>query len=146
LDRVVNEGQPRTDTENRSIRDVVEDVLTSNGFTKIVWGARMLTGFEATGRAIRNDGSTIIFDIAGGLTNVRPGLSRGDLLWRAIGRGAVIAELEPHTPFIIFTSGLPEKLSGGNALAMVVGPGRPIAAVIDVRNQEAAQNHPALGK
>ena len=146
LDRVVNEGQPRTDTENRSIRDVVEDILTSNGFTKIVWGARMLTGFEATGRAIRNDGSTLIFDIAGGLTNVRPGLSRGDLLWRAIGRGAVIAELEPHTPFIIFTSGLPEKLSGGNALAMVVGPGRPIAAVIDVRNQEAAQNHPALGK
>lgn len=136
LNRVVNEGQPRTDTENRSIRDVVEDILTSNGFNRIVWGARMLTGFEATGRAIRDDGSTIIFDIAGGRTNVRPGLSRGDLLWRAIGRGAVIAEIEPDTPFVIFTSGLPEKLSGGNALAMVVGPGRPIAAIVTMENRE----------
>jgi hypothetical protein len=96
----------------------------------------MLTGFEATGRAIRDDGSTVIFDIAGGLTNVRPGLSRGDLLWRAIGRGAVIAEIEPDTPFVIFTSGLPEKLSGGNALAMVVGPGRPIAAIVTMENRE----------
>jgi site-specific DNA-methyltransferase (adenine-specific) len=130
VQRVADEGQPRTDTENRSIRDVVEDVLTSNGFTKIIWGARIVTGFDATGRAFRTDGTSIVFEIVGGLTNVRPGMSRGDYLWRAIGRAAVISEFCQAEKLILFTSALPEKLSGGNALAAVVGEGRPIAGIV----------------
>jgi len=109
-----------------------------------VWGQKVLTGFEIAGKAIRPDGRTILFDIAGGLTNVRPGLSRGDLLWRAIGRAAVVTEVFPGERLVVFTSGLPEKLSGGNALSAVVGPGMPITAVIDVSDFESARHHPVL--
>jgi site-specific DNA-methyltransferase (adenine-specific) len=145
MQRVADDGQPRTSEETRSIRDVVEEILTLNHFHKIVWGQKVLTGFEIAGKAIRPDGRTILFDIAGGLTNVRPGLSRGDLLWRAIGRAAVVTEVFPGERLVLFTSGLPEKLSGGNALAAVVGPGMPITAVIDVSDFESACHHPVLG-
>ena len=145
MQRVADDGKPRTNEETRSIRDVVEEILTLNRFHKIVWGQKILTGFEIAGKAIRPDGRTILFDIAGGLTNVRPGLSRGDLLWRAIGRAAVVTEVFPGERLVVFTSGLPEKLSGGNALAAVVGPGMPITAVIDVSDFESARHHSALG-
>jgi len=145
MQRVADDGKPRTNEETRSIRDVVEEILTLNHFHKIVWGQKVLTGFEIAGKAIRPDGRTILFDIAGGLTNVRPGLSRGDLLWRAIGRAAVVTVVFPGERLVVFTSGLPEKLSGGNALAAVVGPGMPITAVIDVSDFESALHHPVLG-
>lgn len=141
LERVANEGQPRDAWETRSIRDVVEEILRFHRFTTIEWGQRVVTGFEITGRATRADGRSILFDIIGGLTNVRPGLSRGDLLWRAIGRAAVVTEVFPGEHLVVFTSGLPEKLSGGLALSAVVGPGRPIMAVIDVNDRESMANH-----
>lgn len=144
LERVASEGAARTTDETRSLHDLVDEMLTRSNFTRIVWGARFLTGFEATGRAFRGNGTSIIFDIVGGATNVRPGLARGDLLWRAIGRAAVISQMEPDTPFVVFTAGVPEKLSGGNALAKVVGPGRPIAAVIDIRQHDTNVSHPVL--
>jgi DNA modification methylase len=78
LQRVAKDGEPRTNVETRSIRDVVEEILTLNHFHKIVWGQKVLTGFEIAGKAIRPDGRSILFDIAGGLTNVRPG-SRGKI-------------------------------------------------------------------
>ena len=145
MQRVVDDGQPRVNEEQRSIRDVVEEILILNNFHKIVWGQKVLTGFEIAGKATRPDGRTILFDIAGGLTNVRPGLSRGVLLWRAIGRAAVVTEVFPGERLVVFTSALPEKLSGGNALAVVVGPGMPITAVIDVSDFESARHHPVLG-
>ena len=132
LERIADEGGERERTDRRSIRDIVEELLTDAGFTKIDWNARIVTGFEATGRAWRKDQTSIVFEIVGGLTSVRPGLSRGDLLWRAIGRAAVISQVCTDEELILFTAGLPEKLSGGNALATVVGPSQAIAGIIDI--------------
>jgi len=44
----------------------------------------------------------------------------------------VISQICTDEKLILFTAGLPEKLSGGNALATVVGPSQAIAGIIDI--------------
>lgn len=124
--------------EERSIREVVTDLLESAGFGDIDWQVRLVSGLEISGRAHRTSGESILFDLVGGLTTGRSGLARGDLLWRTIGRAAVIENLGHDEPFVVFTAGEPERASGGAALEAVVGSGRPIDAVINVRNVETA--------
>lgn len=118
--------------EERSLRDLAEDVLGRSGFDDIEWQVRPVPGLEISGRARRAGGGSIVFDLVGGLTTGRAGLAKGDLLWRTIGRAAVIDALDLGEPFVVFSAGLPERASGGAALAAVVGPGLPIAAVLDV--------------
>ena len=125
-------------SEERSIRDVATEILEQAGYIEIDWQVRVVPGLEIAGRARRSSGETLLFDLAGGLTTGRAGLARGDLLWRAIGRAAVIANLVPREPFVVFTAGEPERPSGGAALEVVSGHGQPIAAVINVHNLDDA--------
>lgn len=118
--------------EERSMRDVVVELLERAGFTELEWQVRPVPGMEISGRARRVTGESMLFDIVGGLTTGRAGLARGDLLWRTIGRAAVVASVGPGEPLVIFTAGEPERASGGAALEAVVGPDRPIAAIVNV--------------
>lgn len=118
--------------EERSLRDIATDILAQTGFVDIEWQVRPTPGLEISGRARRLSGESVLFDLVGGLTTGRAGLTKGDLLWRTIGRAAVIDALALGEPFVVFSAGLPERASGGAALAAVSGPSRPIAAVIDV--------------
>lgn len=124
--------EQETPAEERSIRDVAAEILAQAGFSDIDWQVRPVTGLEISGRARRASGESILFDVVGGLTTGRAGLARGDLLWRTIGRAAVIESLELSEPFVVITAGEPERASGGAVLDTVVGPGRPIAMVINV--------------
>jgi hypothetical protein len=125
-------------SEERSIRDVATEILEQAGYIEIDWQVRVVPGLEIAGRARRSSGETLLFDLAGGLTTGRAGLARGDLLWRTIGRAAVIANLVPREPFVVFTAGEPERPSGGAALEVVSGHGQPITAVINVHNLDDA--------
>lgn len=130
--RIERETPTVSCSEERSLRDVAQEVLVRCGYVDIEWQVRPVPGLEISGRARRTDGDSIVFDLVGGLTTGRAGLAKGDLLWRTIGRAAVIEAMELGEPFVVFSAGLPERASGGAALTTVVGPGRPIAAVLDV--------------
>lgn len=124
--------------EERSIRDVAIEIFSRAGFTEIEWQTRLMPGLEISGRARRASGESLLFDVVGGVTTGRAGLARGDLLWRTIGRAAVVESLGLGEPFVVVTAGEPERASGGAALDVVVGRGRPIAAVLNVLDVEDA--------
>lgn len=122
----------------RTLRDIVEDVLDRAGCEVVEWGVRIVTGFEVSGKARTTQGKEFLFDIVGGAMPGRSGLARGDLMWREIGRAAVVFAVEPNVPFVAFSAGLPERSGGGLALQSTVGAGRPIAAVVHVDDVESA--------
>ena len=138
MERLEAEDPVPSAMEARSMRDVASDLLRRADFTAIEWDVRLAPGVEVSGRARRSSGETLLFDLVGGLTTGRAGLARGDLLWRTIGRAAVVEALDVGEPYAVFTAGRPERSSGGAALAAVTGIGRPIAAVVDVSDLDQA--------
>ena len=65
----------------------------------------------------------------------RPGLKRTDVLWKVLGRAAVLSAVPEaeRCPLLVLTTGLPRLGSPeAKALGNATGPGRPIAAVINM--------------
>ena len=65
----------------------------------------------------------------------RPGLKRTDVLWKVLGKAAVLATVPEaeRCPLLVLTTGLPRPGSPeAKALRNVTGPGKPIAAVMDM--------------
>ena len=65
----------------------------------------------------------------------RPGLKRTDVLWKVLGKAAVLATVPEaeRCPLLVLTMGLPRPGSPeAKALGNVTGPGKPIAAVMDM--------------
>lgn len=122
----------------RTLRDIVEDILKRAGCEVLEWGVRVVTGFDVSGKARSTHGGEFLFDVVGGAMPGRSGLARGDLMWREIGRAAVVFAARPDVPFIVFSAGLPEKSGGGLALQSTVGVGQPISAVIHVADLDTA--------
>lgn len=133
-ERLRHEGDARSDENGRddirTLRDIVDASLRAAGFGSIDWGVKITPGLEVSGRARSADGREILFDLAGGHTTVRPGLQRGELVWRTLGRAAAVKAVTGRG-LVVFTSGLPERASGGAALDAVVNDGT-VRAVVDV--------------
>lgn len=134
-ERVRNEGESSTSDDVRTLRDIVEALLRSAGFGSIDWGAKVVPGLEVSGRARAADGREMLFDMAGGHTAVRPGLQRGEVVWRTLGRATTVRAVTGQG-LVVFTTGLPERASGGAALEAVTNDGT-VRAVIDVFADDA---------
>lgn len=134
--RVREEGGASALNDVRTLRDIVESLLRVSGFGSIEWGARVAQSLEVTGRARSADGREILFDLAGGHTTVRPGLQRGDVVWRTLGRAAAVKAIT-GSGLVVFTTGVPERASGGAVLDAVVSDGA-IRAVVDVFAPDAS--------
>ena len=130
LERVRREGTSDDAAEVRTLRDIVDTLLRAGGFGSVEWGARIAPTLEVSGRARSADGRELVFDLAGGHTTVRPGLLRGDVVWRTLGRAAAVKAVT-GTGLVVFTTGVPERVSGGAVLDAVTDDGT-IRAVIDV--------------
>ena len=141
-ERVRAEGDAADSGEVRTLRDIVDTSLRSAGFGSIEWGVRMAQNFEVSGRARSADGRELVFDLAGGHTTVRPGLQRGDVVWRTLGRAAAVKAITGQG-LVVFTTGVPERASGGAVLDAVVSEGT-IRAVIDVLAPDAVERIAAL--
>jgi len=118
-------------------KELAKAVLTDAGFTSIADDAKVMTGVQPTLSAVDPKGRRWWFEVVGGRTSNRPGAQRIELLWRAIARGAVVAEADPKARFGVLTTGLPAAASGGAALKAVTGPGKPVAVVIDLLADDA---------
>lgn len=122
-----------------SARDLAAALLSETGFGELQPDARRAGGADASFRARGQDGAEWLFDVAGGHTSHRGGLSRADVLWRVIGRAAVLAATGAP-PLIVLATHLPSPgTPGWDALAAVTGPGRPIRAVVGMLEPDAPE-------
>lgn len=128
--------QSRAVAEGRAAKQVADAILKDCGFESIQANVRMSSGVEVNFRARDHTGGTWLFDVSGGFTSNRPGLRRTDTLWKALGKAAVLHQTLPDTLLILLTTDAPPKGSAGDsALQVVMGEGRPIADVIQMRSR-----------
>jgi DNA modification methylase len=120
-----------------SSKEVAKWLLAEAGFTDIDDQAMVMPSVAPTLRAVDTGGRSWWFEVVGGRTSNRPGAQRLDLLWRAISKGAIVRQADPASGFVVLTFGQPAAAAGGRALAMVTGPGKPIAAVVDMWSNTA---------
>jgi hypothetical protein len=66
------------------------------------------------------------------VTALRPGLRRADVVWRVISKAAVLHESHPDVGFVVLTPALPSPGQSASALRAVVGPGKPIAEIVEL--------------
>jgi len=132
---VDEDPQARAVREGRAAKDVARHVLTQCGFTEIEPDVPMSCGVEVNFRAYDELGNAWLFDVSGGFTSTRPGLKRTDTLWKALGKAAVLREIDEKTPLVLLTTDAPAHGSAGaQALNVVTGPGKPITAVLKMRS------------
>lgn len=123
-------------------KQVAGEMLEASGFSEIRRDVKVKSGIEVAFSACDASGATWHFEVCGGFTSVRPGLQRGEILWRALGTACVLDQVEPDVPLVLLTTGVPRPGSAGHrALVEVVGPGSPIFAVIEI---DSASGYEAL--
>jgi DNA modification methylase len=120
-------------------KELAGELLAAAGFTDIVAGARTgVAGLTVSFAARDSSGAAWAFDVVGGFTCVPSGLRRGDSLWRALGRAAVLHERRPAMPFVLLTTDLPATGgSGAAALGTLTGDGRPVRDVVPLLDPRA---------
>jgi site-specific DNA-methyltransferase (adenine-specific) len=124
-------------------RDIARSVIEAAGFTDIAKNQRRPGGIEVGFTARDHSGDLWLFDVAGGFTSHRPGLKRSEALWKALGKAAVLHQAD-DAPLVLLTTDVPDSGAGAQALALTVGPGRPIRAVIEMLEPSGLQQLAAL--
>jgi DNA modification methylase len=129
-----------------SAKEYAKSLLAEAGFVDIDDDASVAPSVQPTFRCRDTAGTTWWVEVAGGRTGSRPGLQRIDVLWKAVGKGAVVAAARPGEQYLVLAWGLPSAASGGKALAAVTGPDRPVAAVIDLSEDDAVDRLGVLAR
>jgi site-specific DNA-methyltransferase (adenine-specific) len=124
--------------EGWAAKEVARDLLARSGFVDLREDVKFKAGVDV-GFAARDDrGRTWLFDVAGGFTSSRPGLKRADVLWKALGKAGVLhAAGDSDGRLVVLAADVPPAGSAAAALKAMVGPGRPIHAVVDLRAADA---------
>ncbi len=113
-------------------RELAEQALIERGFTVTGSNVNVGNSIEVTLTATDRDDQPCFVDVAGAFTTVRPGLRRTDVLWKVIAKAAVLHESHPGVRFVVVTPAGAAPGAPSQALAAVVGPGRPITEVIEL--------------
>ena len=128
-----------------SAKEHAKWVLADAGFVDLVDDASVAPSVQPTFRCLDSSGRVWWFEVAGGRTGSRPGLQRLDVLWKAVGKGAVVAAARPGERYGVLAWGLPSAASGGRALDTVTGANGPVTAVVDMSSVDAVDRLRALG-
>jgi hypothetical protein len=118
--------------EGKSAKEIARLVIEAGGFRDLRKDQRQPGGVDVAFTARDREGALWLFDVPGSFTTHRAGLKRSDVVWKALGKAAVLREAG-EAPLVLLTTGGP-SLGGGaaEALKLVVGPNRPIRAVVDL--------------
>ncbi len=130
----------RPPLDRRTLKEMARTVLDDAGCTEVEENVRLAPGVTIGFRAVGPDGLSRLFEVAGVHTPARPGLGRIDTVWRTIAKAAVAREVAPDLDVVVLTSGTVR----GGPMATVVGPGRPVAGVVDVTAPDAVERCRAL--
>jgi site-specific DNA-methyltransferase (adenine-specific) len=117
--------------EGRGARDLARLTVEQCGFESIEQDVSYPEGVDVAVLARDLRGRLWHFDVAGGFTSSRPGLQRAELLWKALGKAAVLASAHPEIGLVLLTTDAPTRGSAGEAaLRALCGAGKPISEVI----------------
>jgi site-specific DNA-methyltransferase (adenine-specific) len=137
---VVSDGvddRARAIREGRAARDVARLTLEQCGFVDIVADVAFPEGVDVSFEARDRHGRLWLFDVAGGFTSSRPGLRRADVLWKALGKAAVVASVRPGAGLVLLTVDVPVRGSAGDSsLRVLWGEGKPIRDVIVLTSRD----------
>ena len=123
--------------EGRAAKEIAKVVIEASGFSDIQEDQRQPGGVEVSFTARDERGGLWFFDVSGSFTSHRAGLKRTDTLWKALGKAAVLREAG-DTPLVLLTTGAPTRGSAGaEALKQVVGPKKPVRAVVEMLDASA---------
>lgn len=129
----VAEGESPVDAARRAglkATDVALALLTEAGFDVTGTDVKVAAGQTVTATATDRDGTEWLFDVVGGFTTTRSGLAKTDVLWRALGKVAVIAAERHGQKLVLLTTDLPP--SGPNAAALESLRGAMITEALDI--------------
>jgi len=126
--------QARAIREGRQAKEIAGIVLHACGFAEIQQDVKLpRLGIELGFIATDASGARWAFDVSGTFTSSRTGLRRTDVLWKALGRAAVVHEGGGDLALVILTTDAPEKGSAGHtALAAVTGPGKIVYDLVEL--------------
>ncbi len=131
--------------EGRAAKEIARSLIEAAGFTDLQKDARVGGGVEVNFTARDRNGKLWLFDVAGTFTSYRAGLRRSDILWKALGKAAVLREVGDR-PLVLLTTDLPVRGSAGaEALRQLTGPGKPIHSVIEMLSRSGLQDLRVLG-
>jgi hypothetical protein len=146
--RVVLPGRPDIDAqrgdartqalrEGLAAREVARATLEQCGFVGIEEDVSFPEGIDVSFVARDQHGRPWHVDVAGGFTSSRPGLRRAEVLWKVLGKGAVLASARPGVGLVVLTTEVPAAGSpGDSALRALVGAGKPIRDVIVLTSED----------
>ena len=145
-DRVARAGEaspvrvatPKVDTDDPRVTGdtasgVASRLLTDAGFT--VGGKARPFGVDVSLEATDANGHRWYVEVVGGFTTGPRGLRRTDLLWRTLGKAAVLRQNEPDVPVLVLTTGMPaERTPAAAALGSLHGTA--ITEVLDLSSPQ----------
>jgi site-specific DNA-methyltransferase (adenine-specific) len=128
--------------EGLAAKEVARTMIERAGFAEVRQGVK-LHGVELSWDVVDVDGRRLLIDCSGAFSSARPGLSRADTLWKALGRAAVLSSSVGRGPggrteadLVLLSSDLPTRNSAaGKALAAVVSD--PASLLVDVLAMDA---------
>ena len=127
------DGVPsRAARDGRASKEIALGVIEAAGFTGVRADQRQPGGIEVSFTARDREGRLWLFEVAGSFTSQRAGLKKTDTLWKAVGKAAVLREVN-GAPLVLLTAGAPVRgSSGARVLQQVTGTNKPIHAVIEM--------------
>lgn len=131
--------------EGLAARDVARVTLEQCGFVGVEEEVSFPEGVEVSFVARDRRGRPWHVDVAGGFTSSRPGLRRAEVLWKVLGKAAVLASARPGVGVLVLTTDVPAAGSAGDsALRALVGPGKPISDVIVLTSDDDVRRLAAI--
>jgi hypothetical protein len=116
---------------------VARVTLAQCGFVGIEEEVSFPEGVEVSFVARDQHGRPWHVDVAGGFTSSRPGLRRPEVLWKVLGKAAVLASARPDVGLVVVTTAVPTAGSASDsALRALVGAGKPIRDVMVLTRED----------
>ena len=127
---------------------VAVELLASAGF-EVVEQDRRVPGAGVTVDVVARagDGQPWYFDVTGAFTTTPAGLSRADVLWKAVGRASVL-DASGVGPVVLVSSDLPARRSAGDVALRALGSRRihDVVGVLDTAGHERLARYAAGGR
>jgi DNA modification methylase len=122
----------------RKAKELAAAALAEAGFTAIETDVKYpKLGIDVTFRARDAAGEPWLFEVVGAFSSTRPGLKRADVLFRMLGKAAVVHGAG-IAPFVLLSTDRPAPgTPGDRALAAVTGPDRAVCEVVELRDPGA---------
>jgi site-specific DNA-methyltransferase (adenine-specific) len=157
-----SEPEPGTGVEahavslGRKARELAHQALVTAGFVEVERAVAFGDlGIGVDFRARDTSGATWLFELSGAFSTTRPGLRRPDVLWKALGKAAVLHQARvggvPRNdlgPLVLLTTDLPgPRTAGGKALRAVHGPDGdgPVRDVVQLLDPAGAERLRSYG-